>query len=164
MRARDIMTHSVITIGPEASIHDVARLLSDYHISGAPVVDADGHMIGLVTEADLLGKDGATVADIMTTRVLTAQEDTPVELIAQLLTSNQYKRLPVTRGDRLVGVVSRADIVRMMASRWVCQTCGAEQAGRQPVACETCGADASAFERDLAPRMEMSGDISMADG
>ncbi len=114
-------------------------------------------MIGLVTEADLLGKDGATAADIMTTRVMTAQEDTPVELIAQLLTSNHFKRLPVTRGDRLVGIVSRADIVRMMASRWVCQVCGAEQAGRQPVACVSCGADASVFERDLSPRMEMSG-------
>jgi CBS-domain-containing membrane protein len=157
MRAHDIMTHTVITIGPDATIHDVARLLSDYHISGAPVVDGDGRMIGLVTEADLIGKEGATVADIMTTRVMTAQEDTPVERIAQLLTSNRFKRLPVVRGDRLIGVVSRADIVRMMASRWVCQVCGAEQAGRQPLGCDTCGADASAFERELSPRMEMSG-------
>lgn len=156
MRARDIMTHEVITIGPEASIHDAARLLSDYHISGAPVLDGIGRMIGLVTEADLIGKDGATVAEIMTTRVITAQEDTAVEQIAQVLTSNHFKRLPVTRGDQLVGVVSRADIVRMMASRWVCQVCGAEQAGRQPSTCVTCGADASAFERDLTPRMEMS--------
>ncbi|HEX9035952.1 MAG TPA: CBS domain-containing protein [Ktedonobacterales bacterium] len=156
MRARDIMTQSVVTIGPEESIHDVARLLSDYHISGAPVVSTTGHMIGLVTEADLISKEGKKVADIMTTRVMTAQEDTPVEQIAQILTSNRFKRLPIVRGDRLVGVVSRADIVRMMASRWVCQVCGAEQAGRQPLACESCGADASAFERDLAPRMEMS--------
>lgn len=157
MRARDIMTHSVITITPDATIHDAARLLTEYHISGAPVIDGEGKMIGLVTEADLISKDGATVADIMTTRVITAQEDTPVEQIAQMLTSNHFKRLPVTRGERLVGVVSRADIVRMMASRWVCQVCGAEQAGRQPVACASCGADASAFERDLEPRMEMSG-------
>ncbi len=156
MRARDIMTRNVITIGPAASSHDVARLLSDYHIRGAPVVDEEGHMIGLVTEADLIGKDGATAADIMTTRVMTAQEETPVELIAQLLTSNHYKRLPVTRGERLVGIVSRADIVRMMASRWVCQVCGAEHAGGKPDSCADCGADGGAFERDLAPRMEMS--------
>lgn len=156
MRARDIMTHSVITIGLEETIQDVARLLSDYHISGAPVVDAEGHMIGLVTEADLISKDGKRVADIMTTRVITAQEDTPVEQIAQILTSNRFKRLPVVRDDRLVGVVSRSDIVRMMASRWVCQICGAEQAGRQPIICESCGADAAAFDRDLSPRMEMS--------
>ena len=156
MRARDIMTHEVITIGPEATLHDAARLLSEYNISGAPVVDGSGQMVGIVTEADLLGKEGKTVADIMTPRVTTAHEDTPVEMIAQVLTSNRFKRLPVTRGDRVVGIVSRADIVRMMASRWVCGVCGAEQAGRQPVTCESCGATATAFERDLTPRMEMS--------
>ena len=156
MRAHDIMTHEVITIGPDASIHDAARLLSEYNISGAPVVDGAGRMIGIITEADLLGKEGKTVADIMTPRVVTAREDTPVEMIAQILTSNRYKRLPVVREERVIGIVSRADIVRMMASRWVCEVCGAEQAGRQPVVCESCGADASAFERDLSPRMEMS--------
>ncbi len=157
MRARDIMTHDVITIGPDASIHDAARLLSEYNISGAPVVDEARQMIGIITEADLLGKEGKTVADIMTPRVTTAQEDTSVEMIAQILTSNRYKRLPIVRGACLVGVVSRADIVRMMASRWACAVCGAEQAGRLPGACASCGADASAFERDLTPRMEMSG-------
>lgn len=156
MRARDIMTHDLITIGPDASIHDAARMLSEYNISGTPVVDATGKMVGLVTEADLLGKEGKTVADIMTTRVVTAQEDTPVEMIAQMLTSNRFKRTPIMRGDTLVGIVSRADIVRMMASRWVCEVCGAEQAGRQPTVCASCGADASAFEHDLTPRMEMS--------
>ena len=156
-RARDIMTPDVITIGPEASIHDAARLLSEYNISGAPVVGGGGQMIGIVTEADLLGKEGKTVADIMSPRVTSAQEDTPVEMIAQILTSNRYKRLPVVRDARVVGIVSRADIVRMMASRWACAVCGAEQAGRQPTVCESCGADASAFERDLTPRMEMSG-------
>ena len=156
MRARDIMTHEVITIGPEATLHDAARLLSEYNISGAPVVEGSGQMIGIITEADLLGKEGKTVADIMTARVTTAQEDTPVEMIAQILTSNRFKRLPVVRSERVVGIVSRADIVRMMASRWVCGVCGAEQAGRQPMACESCGADAHAFERDLTPRMEMS--------
>ncbi|HEX8998082.1 MAG TPA: CBS domain-containing protein [Ktedonobacterales bacterium] len=157
MRARDIMTHEVITIGPDASIQDAARLLSRYNISGVPVVNGDGQMIGIITEADLLAKEGKTVADIMSARVTTAQEDTPVEMIAQILTSNRFKRLPIVRGARVVGVISRADIVRMMASRWVCAICGAEQAGRAPVVCESCGADASAFERDLSPRMEMSG-------
>jgi len=156
LRARDIMTHHVVTIGPTASIHDAARLLSEYNISGAPVVDDAEQMIGIITEADLLSKEGKTVADIMTARVTTAHEDTPVESIAQILTSNRFKRLPIVRGERVVGVVSRADIVRMMASRWTCAICGAEQAGRQPIVCASCGADAAAFERDLTPRMEIS--------
>jgi CBS-domain-containing membrane protein len=156
MRARDIMTPHVITIGPEKSIQDAARLLADYRISGAPVVDRAGRMVGLVTEADLIGKDGATVAEIMTTRVLTADEDTPVERIAQMLTSNHFKRLPVIRGDQLVGVVSRADIVRMMAARWICQVCGAEQATGLPTVCPSCGATPAAFERDLTDRIELA--------
>ncbi|HEY7850646.1 MAG TPA: CBS domain-containing protein [Ktedonobacterales bacterium] len=156
LRARDIMSHHVITISPEASIHDAARLLSEYNISGVPVVDDAEQMIGIITEADLLSKEGKRVADIMTPRVTTAQEDTPVESIAQILTSNRFKRLPIVRGERVVGVVSRADIVRMMASRWTCAVCGAEQAGRQPIVCASCGADASAFERVLNTRMEIS--------
>src|SRR5487761_2802974 len=128
MCARDIMTQDVLTIGPEASIHDAARLLSGYNISGVPVVDSTGRMVGIVTSADLLSKEGATVAEIMTVRVTTAQEDTPVEAIAQALTSSHYKRLPIVRG---------------MASRWVCGVCGAEQAGLQPIACASCGAAAA---------------------
>ncbi len=157
VRARDIMTQRVITTSPQTSIHDVARLLSERRISGLPVVNEAGQMIGIVTEADLLAKEGKTVAEIMTPRVTSVREDTPVEMIAQILTSNRFKRLPVVRDERLVGIVSRSDIVRMMASRWVCAICGAEEAGAQPVVCPSCGADASAFERDLTPRMEISG-------
>lgn len=156
MHARDIMTHEVISIRPEASIRDAARLLSEYHISGAPVIDREGRMAGIMTEADLIGKEGETVRDIMTERVVTAQEDTPVDEIAQVLTSNRFKRLPVVRGERVVGIVSRADIVRMMASRWVCPTCGEVQHGRMPEVCYSCGTDGGRFQRELEPRPEVS--------
>lgn len=156
MLARDIMTHEVITIRPEASVQECARLLADYNISGVPVLDAERRMVGIVTEADIIGKEGATVADIMTRRVVTAREETPVDEIAQVLTSNRFKRVPVVRGERVVGIVSRANIVRMIASRWVCPVCGAIQHGRQPVACYSCGADGGHFERELEPRMEIS--------
>jgi len=87
MLARDIMTTHIVSIGPDASVRDAARLLSTYHISGAQVVDADGVLVGLVTEADLISKPGRTVADIMTRQVLTVPEDTAVDTIAQMLTS-----------------------------------------------------------------------------
>ncbi|HLY32490.1 MAG TPA: CBS domain-containing protein, partial [Ktedonobacterales bacterium] len=141
MRARDIMTHEVISIRPEATVHDAARLLSDYSISGVPVLAPDGRMVGIITQADLISKEGKTVADLMTTRVISVSEDTSVDEVAQLLTSNRFKRLPVVRGERVVGIVSRADIVRMIASRWICPTCGSMQTGRPPVVCESCGAD-----------------------
>jgi len=156
MLARDIMTRHVITIHPYATIQEVARLLSERNISGVPVVDAAGAMVGLITEADLISKSGSTVADIMSRRVISVGDETPVDEIAQLLTSNHYKRVPVMRGDRLVGVVSRADIVRMMASRWVCQTCGAVHHGQRPVECYDCGAAGVMFERELDPRPEIS--------
>ncbi len=155
MQARDIMTHEVIFIGPGASVQDAARLLSDYNISGVPVLDGE-RMVGIVTEADIIGKDGDRVADIMTRRVVSVREDTPVDDIAQILTSNRFKRVPVLRGERVVGIVSRANIVRMIASRWVCPVCGAIQHGRTPAECYSCGSDASHFERELDPRMELS--------
>lgn len=156
MQARDIMTHEVIAIGPDASVQDCARRLADYNISGMPVLDAAGRMAGIVTEADIIGKEGDAVRDIMTRRVVTAREDTPVDEIAQILTSNRFKRLPILREERVVGIVSRADIVRMIASRWVCPVCGAIQHGRSPETCYACGAAAAHFERELDPRMEIS--------
>lgn len=159
MQARDIMTHEVITITPEVSLRDAARVLADYHISGMPVVDSgsDGEqrMVGIVTQADIIGKEGETVRDIMTQRVVSVQETTPVDEIALILTSNRYKRMPVLREERIVGVVSRADIVRMIASRWICPKCGAIQHGRMPDECYACG-DTGHFEREVAPRMEIS--------
>jgi CBS-domain-containing membrane protein len=156
MQARDIMTPETITIAPEATVRDAARRLSDYHISGMPVVDQGGQMVGIITAADLISKDGVSVADLMSRRVISVAEDTPVDQIAQILTSNRFKRVPVVRGERLVGIVSRADIVRMMASRWVCPTCGAIQLGRMPEECLSCGADGAHFERDLNPRPEIT--------
>lgn len=155
MLARDIMTHEVIAIAPSATVQDVARLLSDYHISGVPVLDQQV-MVGIVTEADIIGKEGEKVADIMTPRVVSVREDTPVDEVAQILTSNRFKRVPVLRGERVVGIVSRANIVRMIASRWICPTCGSIQHGRMPQECYACGGDGSLFERELAPRMEIS--------
>ncbi|HEY7782537.1 MAG TPA: CBS domain-containing protein [Ktedonobacterales bacterium] len=156
MHARDIMTHELITIRPEASVRDAARRLSDYNISGMPVVDQDGRMAGIITEADLISKEGDTVADIMTQRVVGVSESTTVDEIAQILTSNRFKRVPVLREERLVGIVSRADIVRMMASRWVCPVCGAIQLGRVPRECPSCGIDGSRFERELNIRPEIT--------
>ena len=156
MYARDIMTHEVISILPQASLQNAARLLSEYRISGAPVLDERRRMVGIVTQADIIGKDGTTVADIMTIRVISVSEQASVDEVAQILTSNRFKRVPVLRGERVVGIVSRADIVRMIASRWICQVCGAIQHGRMPEECYACGGEGNAFERELEPRMEIS--------
>jgi CBS domain-containing protein len=156
MLARDIMTHKVIGISPDATVLDAANLLLDYRISGVPVLDTSHHIIGIVTQADIISKDGQTVASIMTPRVVSVHLETPVDEIAQILASNGYKRVPVITGREVVGIVSRADIVRMVASRWICPTCGAIQQGRIPDRCYTCGADGNHFEHELDPRLEIT--------
>ena len=118
MIASDIMTRKVCTIHPEASVQEVAQLLDSRRISGAPVVDADGKLIGIITEADIISKvnrDGLCVADIMSHELLVVNEETPVNEIAMLLTERKIKRVPVVQDDKLVGIVSRADIVHAVA-------------------------------------------------
>jgi tRNA nucleotidyltransferase (CCA-adding enzyme) len=113
--ARDIMTASVITVTPDVLVSELAQLLTFHRVSGLPVVDAAGHMVGIVSEADIIAKRGETVADIMTPQVIGVQEDTPVSEIAALLSRKRIKRVPVMQGENVVGIVSRADIVASVA-------------------------------------------------
>lgn len=118
MIASDIMTRKVCTIDPEASVQEVAQLLSRQRISGVPVVNVDGMIIGIVTEADIISKvdrEGLHVADIMSHEIIAVKEETPVNEIAILLTERRIKRVPVVRNGKPVGIVSRADIVDAVA-------------------------------------------------
>ena len=118
MIARDIMTSNVCTIRPEATAQEAAQLLSQKRISGLPVVNADGKIIGIVTEADIISKvnrEGLLVADIMSHEVIAVDEETSVSEIASLLTKRRIKRVPVVQKGKLVGIVSRADIVNAVA-------------------------------------------------
>ena len=118
MIASDIMTRKVCTIRPEASAQEAAQLLDQRRISGAPVVDSDGRLIGIITEADIISKvnrEGLRVGDIMSHEVTVVTEETPVGEIAMLLTERKIKRVPVVTNGKLVGIVSRADIVHAVA-------------------------------------------------
>lgn len=115
MVAKDIMTKKVITIAPTASLKELARTLTRNRISGAPVADKNGKILGVVSEADLVAKKGKQVKALMSHKVLSVAEDTPVEEIASLMTTHKVNRLLVLRGEKLVGIVSRSDIVRAIA-------------------------------------------------
>ena len=156
MQARDIMSPHVITISENATTQEAARKLADYRISGMPVLDSEQRVIGIVSEIDIINKSGPTVGSIMSRRVVSVPEDASIDAIAQLLTSNHIKRVPVLAGDRLLGIISRADIVRMMASRWVCQVCGAVHLGQMPLACNDCGVEGVHMARELDPRTEIT--------
>ncbi|HEY7983639.1 MAG TPA: CBS domain-containing protein [Ktedonobacterales bacterium] len=122
MIASEIMTQKVATIHPEASVQQAALLLSQERISGAPVLDAAGVLIGIITEADIIahaGREGLCVADIMSREIISVGERTPVHEIAQLLAERKIKRVPVLCDGKLVGIVSRADIVDAVARGYI---------------------------------------------
>lgn len=138
MNIETLMTKHVITVSPETSLKRVARLLTRYRISGVPVCDVDGTVFGVVTEADILCKEqgisptpggllgwlfekadeeGArmaahTAGDAMTTPPVTISPDASVNEAARIMTTRHINRLPVVRDGRIVGIISRADLVR----------------------------------------------------
>jgi len=115
MTAKDIMTKDIITVSPTMSVKTLAMTLIKNQISGAPVAGKDGKIIGVVSEADIVAKKGKDVRSIMSKKVISVAESTPVEQIAQLMTTHAIKRLPVMNGASIVGIVSRADIVSAIA-------------------------------------------------
>jgi CBS domain-containing protein len=141
MKAEDVMITSVITVTANQTKQQAARLLAQHRISGLPVVNNDHVVVGVVTEYDVISKEGQTVGDIMTRGVISVTPDTDLEEVSHLLVHERIKRLPVLDQGRLVGIVSRADLVREMALRWVCPVCGeVMHSEEQPERCPRCGA------------------------
>ena len=145
MRAHQIMTRPVVTVTPETTIVDAANLMLQRHVSGLPVVDGGGNLVGVVSEGDFIrrseigtgrrrgrwlrfilgpGKSasdfvhehGHKVGEVMTKSPLTITEDTALAEIVALMEKNNVKRLPVVRGDKVVGIVSRANLLQTVAS------------------------------------------------
>jgi CBS domain-containing protein len=145
MRAKDVMTVKVICIGAEEPVLKAARLMLQNRISGLPVVDKDGELVGIVTEGDFLRRSelgtqrrrpkwlefilgpgklaeefthssGRKVEEIMTPDPKTVLEDDTLEAVVDTMERHHVKRLPVTRGGRMVGIVSRANLMHALAS------------------------------------------------
>ena len=144
MRAHQIMTRSVITIAPDASILEAAKTMLQHHVSGLPVVDAAGRLVGIVSEGDfirrgeigtqrkrgrwltfLLGagataadyvhEHGRKVSDVMTSDPVSGTEDATLEEIVNAMETNGVKRLPVMKDGKLAGIVSRANLLQAVA-------------------------------------------------
>jgi CBS domain-containing protein len=140
MKAEEVMTTRVITVTENQTKQEAARLLAEHRISGLPVVNANKVVVGVVTEYDVIGKDGRTVGEIMTRGVVSVTPDTDLEEVSHLLVHERIKRVPVLDQGRLVGIVSRADLVRVVAMHWVCPVCGETvHSERQPERCPRCG-------------------------
>jgi CBS domain-containing protein len=145
MKVKDVMTRKVLSIEPDVSVLQAVRSMLQNKISGLPVVDANGTLVGIVTEGDFLRRTETTterrrprwleflvgpgrladeyvhthaskVSAVMTPDPYTVTEDTPLEDVVQLMEKHRIKRLPVVRGKSLVGIVSRANLLHALAS------------------------------------------------
>jgi len=148
LTARDIMQAEVVTIGPDATVRELADLLATRKISGVPVVDGEGTVVGVVTEGDIVLQDaglhfphyiqfldstiylesvskfeerfrrtfGTKVADIMSAEVVTVAPDASVYDVATMMADRDVNRVPVLEEGRLVGIITRADVVKAIAS------------------------------------------------
>ena len=112
---RDLMTREVATVPPATPVAEVAALLRAQQLTGVPVVDEAGHVLGMVSEVDLLGRPGATAAEVMSRQVVSVSEDTDVDEVVQLFVNRGIRRVPVLAGGRLVGIVGREDLLRARA-------------------------------------------------
>jgi CBS domain-containing protein/rubredoxin len=150
--AADIMTPDPLTLRPETSVHEAAQMLSEHRISGAPVVGDDGRIVGIVSEYDLIARSGTTVGELMTRDVVTVPSNATLDRVRAILVTQRLKRVPVTAESRLVGLISRADMVRELAYRWQCRRCGNLVRGRRPPSgCQRCGGSDSFEEAPPLP-------------
>ena len=145
MNASDIMTPGVISADPDATVLEAARYMLQHHISGLPIIDKTGNLVGIVSEGDFLrrretstdrkrsrwldflmgpGKmaaeytrtHGRKVSEVMTTEVHTVTEDTPIEKIVELMERRRIKRVPVLQGNKVIGIVTRANLMHAVVS------------------------------------------------
>src|SRR5689334_10031569 len=145
MRAHQIMTRPVITVTPDATILEAANIMLRWHVSGLPVVDNTGKLVGIVSEGDFIRRSeigtqrkrgrwlrfilgpgrsasdfvqehGRKISDVMTKSPLTITEDAALAEIVELMERNNVKRLPVVRDGKVVGIVSRANLLQAVAS------------------------------------------------
>jgi CBS-domain-containing membrane protein len=142
MNARDVMSRNVISIAPDATVLQAAQMMLKHHISGLPVVDKD-KLVGIVSEGDFLRRQetktqrrrsrwleflmgpgrmaeeytrthGSRVSEVMTTDLQTTTEDTSLEDIVRLMEKHRIKRVPVMRGAKMVGIITRANLMHAM--------------------------------------------------
>jgi CBS domain-containing protein len=167
MQVKDIMTSPVVSIEPDTSVTQAVRIMLQRHISGLPVVDKDGRLVGVVTEGDLLRRaetgterkrprwleflvgpgrladeytrtHGRNVSEVMTPDPVTVTEDTSLEDVVKLMEKRRIKRVPVVRGQTVVGIISRANLLHALAgvAREVKPALASDQAIREQLMAE----------------------------
>ncbi len=146
---KEVMTTDVISFSEETPVNEIADRLANAHITGGPVLTSDGFVVGIVSEVDVFSKKGALARDIMSPQVISITEDTGIDEAARLLAGERIRRLPVLKNGRLVGLISRSDVLEFFVTRvWTCVSCGDYQHGlAEPERCPTCSGTDFTLER-----------------
>jgi CBS domain-containing protein len=145
MRAIDVMVRDVVTVRPDTDVAEAIKLLAEHDVSALPVLDDAGNLVGMLSEADLIQRveigtekrrpwwqeamtgastlaadfaksHGKKVGEVMATGVISVSEDTPLSEIAALFERRRIKRVPVVKDGKLVGIVSRANLIQALAT------------------------------------------------
>jgi CBS domain-containing protein len=124
IKAKDVMSTKVTTIDEYANVMEVIKLLVEHNVTGLPVVDDAGRLLGMVTEKDILmlllydpDVKGKTVTDLMTTEIVHFDEDENLMKIFESLVQNNFRRVPILSEGRLAGIVSRRDIIVFLSAK-----------------------------------------------
>ena len=146
---KEVMTRNVITFREDTPVDEVAKTLLSKHITGAPVVSGEGHVVGIVSETDVFSKKGKVARDIMSPRVISVTEETGIDEAARLLIGERIRRVPVIKAGKMVGLLSRSDVLDFFAStRWTCNVCGRWERGLEmPERCFSCSSTDIRLER-----------------
>ncbi|MDB4349709.1 CBS domain-containing protein [Omnitrophica bacterium] len=121
---KDIMVKKVVTVSEDESLEGVCKLLVTRRLSGVPVVDKKNNLAGFISERDIIAAVGTgdfadkRVSDVMTRKVVSVEEDKPIEQVSQIFTDKPIRHIPVTKSSRLVGIVSRKDIINKLLGQY----------------------------------------------
>jgi CBS domain-containing protein len=148
------MTRNVVTVSEAMPVVEVANLLIERRISAVPVHNDAGSIVGLISEFDLLARTGASARDVMSPGIISVTPDTDVEEVRFLLIERKIRRVPVVADGKLVGIVSRSDIVRELTLHWICESCGEMvRAKSPPERCQKCGSHDRFRHEKIQPGM-----------
>lgn len=155
MRIKDVMTTTIVKVSPENSVRHAARVMLDNHVSGLPVINDEGHLLGILSEGDLIRRPEVVsaasaslkdiglsletrandyvrrnswrVSDVMTPNAITIDENAPLSQAARMMNERSIKRIPVMREHKLVGIVSRADLLHAVLAAPTDKTVGGDK-------------------------------------
>lgn len=146
---KEVMTTNVTSFREETPVEEIALTLTRKRITGGPVVSSDGQVVGIVSETDVFTKKGKVARDIMSQHVITVSPDTGIDEAARLLVGERIRRVPVVKRGKMVGLLSRSDVLDFFATtRWTCNICGRWERGlEQPERCHSCSSTDIRLER-----------------